>query len=91
MITLCADYAEGVIKEKPFELRQHDRWAKWGLPRAGGLNAQPLASFVAAETANYVYTAFKSRADASENKRFGEWAQANPAMARFCKEVDEMR
>jgi hypothetical protein len=80
-----------VTDEKPFELRQHDRWDKWGLPRAGGLNAQPLAKFVKAETAHYVYTAFKSRADAAENKRAAEWMQANPHMARFCKEVDEMR
>jgi hypothetical protein len=91
VITLAADFAEGVTKTKPYELSQHDRWSKWGLPRSGGLNAQSLTKFVRAETAHYVYTAFKSRADAAKAKKIMDWAEANPQMARFCRDVDEMR
>jgi hypothetical protein len=43
------------------------------------------------EEALYTYDAFKSRADAAKAKKIMDWAEANPQMARFCKEIDEMR
>jgi hypothetical protein len=43
------------------------------------------------DTALYTYDAFRSRAAAAKAKQIMDWAEANPQMARFCKEVDEMR
>lgn len=84
----AADYAEGKSQSPPPELSRAWRCQGWQtLPRAGGLDDQPLALMLLMETAMYTYDAFITR---SRTNPAG-WLASYPRLATFCTYVDTWR